>query len=219
MHFLHSFFDDVIQMLVAMIEQDLYTPEQINSATAQALQDVIGAVDDRNLVAASIKSIAEELVKPAHAGRIPTTKEGLLGCNVDDSVASLLMQHVFGSTELLVGLDTRKLLVAVDLVDWEESGAKEKPEVKMAKITADRVRKSLATWLPKGDGRTFQDCIEDIGQVMGENSVGFWGKFTRLLNTNFSVKDKKELQDMAESVMAFYRATKSGGRRSRSTSC
>ena len=200
-----------------MIAAKLYTVQDIAGATPTCLQAIISAVDDKNLVANAIKTIAVELNKPEHNGRMPTTKDGLLACGMDDSVASLLMQHVFGSTELLVGLDTRKLLVALDMIDWEESGTAVKTDVKMAKISPDRVRKSLATWLPKGEGRTFQDLIEDMAQILGENPVGFWGKLTRLLNANFSTKDKNQLTKMAESVISFYRATK--GKAAKRRSC
>lgn len=208
-----SCFDDAIHVLLEMVDKKLDSPQSIAAATLKHFEDLIKHFDNHNSIAKNIQSIAAELIKPEHNGRIPSTKQGLLGCNVDETVASLLMQHVFGSTELLVGLDTRKLLVALDMVDWEESGVKEKTDIKMAKVPAERVRKSLATWLPKGEGRTFQEFIENIGQILGANPVGFWGRLSRTLSQHFSSKDKKELQNMAENIVRFYKVTKSGGRR------
>jgi hypothetical protein len=128
-------------------------------------------------------------------------------------VAALLMQQVFGSTELVVGLHARKLVCALDMYDWEESGATTKEAIKMSKIPAERFKKSLATWLPKGERRAFQDTMEALGSVLGENRVGMFGKMQGIIIRHNATKNKKQMTDMVEKIIQFYKVTKSGGKR------
>lgn len=182
------------------------------------VQGIINNADDRNLVGADIRSIAEELVKPPFNGNVPTDKAGLLAVNVEDTVALLLMSHVFGSTDLIVGLHARKILTALDMYDWEESGAVQKTDVKMVKIPAAMVRKSLKSWLPKGDGRDFFDLMNSVGSLLQHLQPGDWGKLTKPIN-RFAAKEKTLLMEMLENISQFYRATRAGGRKLASTAC
>ena len=54
--------------------------------------------------------------------------------------------------------------------------------------------------------------MESLGALLGEKKMGFWGKLTSTVSEHFSPKDKKELLDMATSIVQFYKVTKSGGR-------
>ena len=67
----------------------------------------------------------------------------------------------------------RKLVCALYLFDWEESGAKAKDELKMSKIPGIHVRKSLSVWIPLGQGRAFQDAMEALGEALGSIKQGF----------------------------------------------
>ena len=132
---------------------------------------------------------------------------------LEDTLARYVTQGVFGSTELVVGLHLRKLVCALDLFDWEESGAKAKNELKMSKIPGIHVRKSLSVWMPPGQGRAFQDAMEALGEALGSIKQGFWGKLDRVIKRHYNAADKKLLMDMVTSVTQFYKVTKKGGRR------
>ena len=193
------------------MKADLMSVEQMAGSSAQALATCIGDEEDEFGFGENIHQIATELQN--NGGTVPTAKDDLVALGVDETVARMMMQQVFGSTHLVIGLHTRKVLCALDMFDWEASGAVSKKDVKMAKITGDHVKRSLETWLPKVETRTFQYTMESIGEVIGKNPVGFWGKLKAIINKNFSAKDKKIVFDMVESILRFYKATKSGGRR------
>ena len=189
----------------------LMTVDQMAASNGDELQNAIGDGYTGTSIGDDLHSIATELAKVG--GVVPTDKAGLLEIGVDETVTRLLMQQVFGSTELVIGLHTRKLVCALDMFDWEESGVSCKKDVKLVKIPAGHVTRSLTTWIPKGDGRTFQETMEGLGAAIGGNQIGFWGTLKSVINKHFSQKDKKELLEMATSIVQFYKATRSGGRR------
>ena len=124
-------------MLVAFIAKDVMEVETMANLNGPELQAIINDIDDMNLVGQDLHAIATELNKPDHEGVVPSTKKELSSVKVDDNVAALLLQQVFGSTELVVGLHARKLVCALDMFDWEESGATKKQDVKMVKVPAE----------------------------------------------------------------------------------
>lgn len=101
------------------------------------------------------------------------------------------------------------------MFDWEETGAANKESIKMAKVPAERVKKSIETWLPNCDRRSMQASMEALGGALAANEVGFWGKMEKAINRRFSINDKKRLKGITNKIMQFYKATKSGGRRKR----
>jgi len=190
----------------------LTSAEAVCGDDANRLQEIIGEYDDKNLVGAAIFTVATNL-NTNHDGIVPRDKEGLLAIDVEDTVASLLMQHAFGSTDIVAGLHARKILTALDMLDWEETKAENKKDVKMADLPPGRVKKSLKTWLPKGESVGFHDTMDSIGSLIAARRSGEWGRLTTVINTNFSVKDKKVLLEMVQHISQFYFATKSGGRK------
>ena len=89
----------------------MLTPGKIAAVAAGAdVQTVIATADAANFLGETIWKLSVELVKPAYGGMVPTEKEVLLNI-VGDTVAGLMMQHVFGSTQLAVGIHTRKVLL------------------------------------------------------------------------------------------------------------
>lgn len=156
--------------------------------------------------------IARKLID-AGGGVFPTTLEEIKAVGVEDTVARLLMQRVFGSTEIVIGLNIRKITCALDMFDWEETEAKNKRELKMVKVTAPSVRQSLMTWLPKGDWREFQDTVESLGEVLGANKAGYWGQLKAVANKHYSPNEKKKVLSMVEEIIRFFKAKKSGGRK------
>jgi len=93
-----------------------------------------------------------------------------------------MMQHVFRCTDLCFGAAFRKVVVAVDLFDWEEGGVAEKENVKMAKIPLANVKKSVLTWLPNGQRLVIQDTLEVLAIAIGRNRSGFWGQLQKVAN-------------------------------------
>lgn len=193
-----------------MIDEELISPEEIkNNMSADILQQMISEVDT-NFVGAFIYTLCENLHQN-HGGNVPQTKAGLLALNLDETIASLMMLHVFAAPELVVCLHARKILTAIDLIDWEETGVEEKREVKMAKLPAERVRKSLFTWLPRGKAMEFYDTMNHLGNLIGHPVIGSWGMVTAAINSNFTPKDKTLLDKMVNQISQIYVATKSGG--------
>ncbi|CAB9526310.1 unknown protein [Seminavis robusta] len=187
-----SLFGDIFQILVSFHSSGLVMPDNFATATENRIQKVINDYDDKNLVAATIKSIAAKLLEPElkHEGKIPTNKKDLMTI-CSENVASLLMSHVFGSTELVVGLHARKILVALDMYDWEESGTTQKADVKMANIPASMVKKSLKTWLPKGESHDFFDMMDTLGSLF-PTKAGVCGKITKPASMHTSPPKRKK---------------------------
>ena len=152
-------------------------------------------------------AVAKKLVSD-YSGNVPSTKVQLKTLGIDDTVASIMMQQVFASTELVVGLHARKILVAVDLYDWEETGVAQKRDVKMAKVSADHIKKSLKVWLPQHYYAGFHDLMETIGETIGSNQVGMWGRVKGVINNHINTKDKDQLIADLTHITQFYVATK-----------
>ena len=189
--------------------------EQMAGAEVAKIQSCITfetGSDDESLEAAqAIHDLATVLVNE-HNGKVPQDKDGLLALGVDDMVVWKLMQQVFGSTETIIGLTTWKIVCAIDMHDWEESGGDKKSDIKMAKITAVHVKASLSTWLPKGDGRRFHDSMEQLGEAISISRRGMWGQITAAINRHFPTKEKKQLLALLNNIAQLFNATKSGGR-------
>lgn len=202
----------MVSILLALVENDLTSAEAVCEVDADTVQELIAGFDDKNLVGAAIFAVAMKL-NTDHNGIVPRDKDGLLTIKLDDTVASLLMQHVFGSTELIVGLHARKILTALDMVDWEETGATVKKEVKMVSLPPKNVKKSLRTWLPKGEAVGFHDTMDTIGSLIAAPQSGEWGRLKAAINSSFATKDKDKLNEMVAHISQMYRATRSGGKR------
>ena len=187
------------------------TIEEMAGSTVAELQSHIDPDDTKETVGTILHAVATQLHNDG--GTVPTTKDALVDCGVENIVARLLVHRVFGSTELVIGLHCRKVVCALDMFDWEESGANKKDSIKMARVPAGPVRSSLQAWLPKGQWQPFQEALDSLGRVVGANEVGFWGKLKTVVNKHYSPADKKKLMAMAESILQFYKATKSGERK------
>jgi len=194
-----------------VLEEGLHALQKMAAAAVAAVQDVINNTDDTTSVGEALFSIATELVNEFN-GQVPATKAGLEKAKAEGIVAALVMQCTFGSTELVIGLNTRKVMVVLDLFDWEESGANELGEVKMSNVSAAQIKHSLDSWIPKGERRTFQDTMEALGAVIGGNKVGSWGKSNKRVSNRFSPEDKKALLNMTTSISQFCKSVKSGGK-------
>lgn len=144
-------------------------------------------------------------------GLVPMDKEALKALGVDDTVTSLLFSEVFGSPELVVGLHARKILVALDMVDWEFA-CTEKSKFKMSSLTVSMVKRSLMTWLPKGEVTLFHDTMDTVGNLLAARVKGDWGKVKMVIQSHFSPKDGQMLLAIAETISQLYKATRSGGR-------
>ena len=182
-----------------------------------AVDDIAAFIKDEraNDIAQAIHALATEVA--ARDGSIPTTRNGLMELPMENIVARLVMQHVFGSDNLVVSIHFRKVMCALDMFDWEETGVSKKDNVKMAKVQAKHISNSLQTWLPRGAGRQLQDSVDSLGRALGANKVGFWGQLTSVVNKHYSPKDKKILMGMLEDISLFYRSTKAGGRKQKSS--
>jgi hypothetical protein len=197
-----------VTTLLSFVKEKLTTPEAVvaHGATGQ--------------VSTVIHDVATVL-KDEFDGKVPLGSVAELEpLKLVPNVVSLLSTHIYGIPDLVVGLHARKIVTALDMVDWEESGTAKKSEVKMKDIQASHVQKSLLTWVPPGHKSSFHDLMESLGPVLSDRSSGAWGKLKGCVEGNFKGKDKQELIYIIETVYAFYVATSggTGTRRSRATS-
>ena len=101
------------------------TVPEMAGATEAVLEAAIkGDCDfDARTLASDLRDIAIALNgRPS----FPTTLDELEDCGIDSVVARQLMQQVYGSTDIVIGLHTRKVVVALDLIDWEDLSAERK---------------------------------------------------------------------------------------------
>jgi endonuclease III len=182
-----------VAVLLAFVGEHLTSADAVEEYGEDQLVNLIDQCNTGiKAVGASIHTVASLLVN-GHDGVVPQTRAELLKLKVDATVSDLLLLDVFGAPQLVVGLHARKILVALDMVDWEETGATLKSDVKMVDVKAGNVKKSLQTWLPLGEKAGFHDLMESLGAIVSDKSCGVWGKVRRTINGNFNAKDKKSL--------------------------
>lgn len=185
----------------------MFTAQEIAKKKLVDVQKLV-ADDEGGKLGKAIHDLSTVLNAKPFEGIVPSDPADLKELKLDDTVIGLLLNHVFGETDLVIGLNARKLMVALDLYDWEDSGAEERVEVKMVKVPSNYVKASLLTWLPAGEKRHFQELMEPLATAIGDYRNGFWGSLMRTLRRNFSPKDKDSLENMAEKVHQFHKATR-----------
>jgi endonuclease III len=178
----------------------------METVTYQDLMDITQDHPDADKMATAIEQLVEGL-NENFDGIVPQKKDDLVEL-ADETVASEMMTQVFGSTDFSVGLHARKILIALDMFDWEDS-ADRKQDVKMSNIYTLHVKKSLKTWMPKGTGKDFHDMMESVGSIICARRQGEWGKIKAVINAHFPYTEKTCVLDMVESISQFYKATKS----------
>jgi hypothetical protein len=198
--------NDTIGILLEFIKKGWQSAEEMVAASAEEVQVAIDdfETDQDSLgLAKSLLQIASE-IQNNHHGMVPQTKLELQSIGLKEPLPSLLMQQAYGaSSELVISLSTRKVLVALDMVDWEEFGSKSKSEVKMGKVTPEKVKKSLRTWLPRGEGILFHDTMDSVGSLILARGSGLWGKLDKVISSHFASKEKEALLEMANTIFQF----------------
>ena len=144
-----------------------------------------------------------------HGGLVPFTKDEVTSLHgVTPNVASLLMQHVFGDTQVVFGIDACKIFVALDLFDWQECREDNKRSVKMTDINPQWINKSMDTWLPKPKQIKLQHTLGRYGCSIGVHQKGNWGMLKSKIMKHFKAEDKKTLPEMVNRITWFYIAAK-----------
>ena len=216
-HCSHSDFDVVLEILLKFIEEGLTSPATVCDRTANQIQAIIAEIDNGNNRGAAIHHIATELMKPKYGGVVPKSREKLLELGLKGMIVPLMM-HLFGSTDLVISIHGRKIVTALDMLDWEESGASDKLDIKMEKLPPLWVKKSLMTWLPRAEYVRFFDTMGSLGPLLASQAQGDWGPVKAAINNHFSSNDKPQLTEMVENIRQFYLVTKTGGKQTRSCS-
>jgi hypothetical protein len=181
--------DEVIEALKSLMTENVLFMTEMAEAKPEAIQEAINDIDDAG-------SFGEEIGRQLHVvarscaalGEVPCSKSGMKKVPVSPHVQSILLHEVCGSAELVHGIHARKVAVALDLIDWEESGTNIKDEVKMASISPEKVKKSMATWIPEGQNGRFQQTMERLGANITAKHSGFWGQLTKVTQ-KFTTKD------------------------------
>jgi len=112
----------------------MISAEQISQKTVADVPAVLNDVDPVGKVAKAIHNVSTNLSVEKLGWIVPCEASELKELKMDETVMGLLLNQVFGETELVIGLNARKLMVALDLFDWEESGTEERVDVKMALV-------------------------------------------------------------------------------------
>ena len=201
-----------MSMIMDLLAEGLMGIQAMAEATPEQLQAKIDVGDDTDTAKGPVLHAIATAIRSG-PGEVPYDKDGLLAQGINEEVVHALMQQVFGSTQIVLGIHARKVVCALDMIDWEDTGATTKTEIKMAKIRPVQVEKSLKTWLPHGDGLEFQKTVQGLGKAIGIPKMGSWGRIKAMINKRYSTKDKKIVIKLAEDIACFYNATKSGGRR------
>jgi len=214
-----SSFCGMVNILEHLERNEMLTPatiiEEEEKEDSNSLATIIGNIDDdARPMAATILNVCKELVKAPCNGAVPSTLDGLKAIGLTDDLSNTVLQCVFGSTGLHCGLNLRKLVVAADFFDWEHAGVASKLDIKLTKVPALHVQKSLLTWIPLGQRLVLQDTQEELAFVIGSNKQGFWGKYKKAAKRH-DAADKKILMDMATDICCFYKAIKGGGKANR----
>jgi hypothetical protein len=133
--------DEVIEALKFLMTENVLFMTEMAEATPEAIQKAINDIDDAG-------SFGEEIGRQLHVvarscaalGEVPCSKSGgMKKVPVSPHVQSILLHEVCGSAELVHGIHARKVAVALDLIDWEESGTNIiKDEVTRLKINPAR---------------------------------------------------------------------------------
>ena len=84
------------------------------------------AKENRKINEAAVAVFATAQNIHAIGGRVPETKAELKAAGLPDKLCDHFAQDVFGCTEIIPSLHLRKVLVALDMIDWESAGFKKK---------------------------------------------------------------------------------------------
>ena len=210
-----STFEGMVNILLHFFNNEMLTPAAViaeDEKEGSSLATIIGDIDgDAQASAPTVLKMCKELVKDPYNGVIPSSPAALEAVGLHESVSTPLLQRVFGCTGLHCGLNLRKLVCAVDLYDWEAAGVLSKLDLKMTKVPAAHVQKSMLTWVPQGERLAMQDLLEELAFAIGSRKQGFWGQCERMAKRH-TPKDKKILMDAATDIARFYKAVKSGGK-------
>lgn len=198
----------VVDCLLDLHDQELVSPFAMVELSEVTLLNILRKYSDDEELGTTILELSQKLVAPPFNGVVPSSKEALLTL-VDEMVVSLMMTQAFHSNEIVVGLHARKILTALDMYDWESTETTNKADVKMKAIPAGHVQKSLQTWIPKGSGREFHDVMESLGAALDCMKQGSWGTIQTVINSQFPTKHKHHVKDMVNTIIQFYKATKS----------
>ena len=207
-----SSYENTVAILLSLLEKNLLKSEAIVAATPEQLSAAIKG--DGNFDAGNIANNVMAMAQAMNALEyIPTRENEFLDCGIDPYVVNTLMQDVFGATDLIIGLNIRKVVVAIDLIDWEELEVERRSDVKMKLLTDTHVKHSVLTWLPKGLGVDFQKAFEKVGEAIGNNKIGFQGKLNACINKHFKPAKKDKLTAMRDAILRYYKATKCGAKK------
>jgi hypothetical protein len=203
-------------LLEKLLEEGLCTPEDYAAeGNLEAAKNIIPDIEAAVVPAVeTIVAISKKLCAD-YDSKLPVTRSELLDIGIDEVVVSNMMRDVYGSSEIFASLSVRKVVVALDMVDWEDSGATTKLSVKMTDFKANKVKASLNTWLKRGERMAFLKAADSLGRALAEISREnlFWGPFRRTLNKHFNAKEKKSLEDIVNKLNQFIKATKRGGKK------
>lgn len=211
--FASSRFGDIVDILEALWQSNpvLLFANDMASANTTDMQTVINSKLDRGRSVDS--SVVETLITFSRQvnnrpeGKIPDNPTALKELHLSDIEQAVLFQDVFGGSALVVGEDTRKIAVALNLFDWEEFVEK-KVDTQMGDITESDVRKSYQTWLPQKFHRTLHNVMQSFGEHLSRDAKGDYGRLIKAIDRHFAGGDKKVLKECITTITQFYKATK-----------
>jgi endonuclease III len=194
--------------VLSLVEREVTSPQAVVAHGVDEIKSIIAEWADEKavgVVGAAICDVADTLLTPAYGGVVPRTRDKLEALKLSPVVLGLLLSHAFAMPEVVVGLHARKIVTALDMVDWEEAGTTMKTKVKMTDLPPSHVKKSLLTWLPPGQRGSFHDLMETVGTIVSDKTCGAWGKLKTCINGAFTAKDKKAITALVVTISQMYR--------------
>lgn len=121
----------------------------------------------------------------------------------------------------LVDLHTKKILMALDLHDWEErpalpeqiqNGRRMRTGIVINDYTDKSIQSSLLTWVDPKTQFELQDAIIGVGKWIERKKKGYWGEFTQTLPENEKTRlANDKVEESCNRIFQYYRAMKGGG--------
>lgn len=180
------------------------SPKSLAGASLDSIQEAIDIADNKNKMAGRLQELASHVI--TNNGVVPSTKRGLKAMGIDDYVSTILLQEAFCEfTGPAISLSARKILVAIDMVDWEEF-APDKSDINMKHVTDELVQRSLMTWLPCEDQADFHTVIASISNLCsGTVTKKLQNDVNSVVKERLSAKDRSQWEFMYQQMIDFFK--------------
>ena len=184
---------------------ELLSAKNLASIDTGELVEIIHSHDKKNNLAEHLQTVCKSLAGRKHKGNLPSSVGELKELKIDDFVATTLLQECFGVyTGPAISLDTRKIAIAINLVEWEEYG-ESKESINMIDVKAAKIRKSLQSWIKPEDAISLHSLMSHMAKMLtGKGNTRQVGRVKAMVKKKFGAADKIEIIRMIDAIVAQY---------------